>query len=53
MAYLRDRFSAHGLAPGNPDGTFVQNVPLVGITSESRVSIVREGEEEELAEVIE
>ena len=49
VAYLRDRFSAHGLAPGNPDGTFVQNVPLVGITSESRVSLVRDGEEEELA----
>ena len=50
VAYLRDRFSAHGLAPGNPDGTFVQNVPLVGITSESRVSLVQGGEEDELAE---
>ena len=48
VAYLRDRFTAHGLAPGNPDGTFVQNVPLVGITSESRVSLVRGGEDEAL-----
>ena len=48
VAYLRDRFRAHGLAPGNPDGTFVQNVPLVGITSESYVSLGRDGEEEEL-----
>ncbi|MCH7746728.1 MAG: M28 family peptidase [Acidobacteria bacterium] len=30
--YLREQFSALGLAPGNPDGTWVQNVPLVGIT---------------------
>ena len=32
IAYLREQFSALGLAPGNPDGTWVQNVPLVGIT---------------------
>ena len=32
IEYLRDQFSALGLAPGNPDGTWVQNVPLVGIT---------------------
>ncbi|TDI42660.1 MAG: M20/M25/M40 family metallo-hydrolase [Acidobacteria bacterium] len=48
VAYLRDRFGAYGLAPGNPDGTFIQNVPLVGITSESYVSLGRDGEEEEL-----
>jgi Zn-dependent M28 family amino/carboxypeptidase len=32
VAYLTDEFSALGLEPGNPDGTWVQNVPLVGIT---------------------
>ena len=32
IEYLREQFSALGLAPGNPDGTWVQNVPLVGIT---------------------
>ncbi|WP_043114366.1 M28 family metallopeptidase [Solimonas soli] len=32
VAYLTEQFQALGLAPGNPDGTFVQNVPLVGIT---------------------
>ena len=32
VAYLIDRFSALGLTPGNPDGTWVQDVPLVGIT---------------------
>ena len=32
LAYLMAQFSALGLAPGNPDGTWIQNVPLVGIT---------------------
>ena len=32
IEYLREQFSALGLAPGNPDGAWVQNVPLVGIT---------------------
>ena len=31
-AYLEQEFRALGLAPGNPDGTYVQRVPLVGIT---------------------
>ena len=33
VAYLANEFKKLGLQPGNPDGTFVQNVPLVGITS--------------------
>ena len=32
VAYLTEQFRALGLEPGNPDGTWVQNVPLVGIT---------------------
>lgn len=32
VAYLESQFKALGLSPGNPDGTFIQNVPLVGIT---------------------
>ena len=31
-AYLESQFKAMGLKPGNPDGTYIQNVPLVGIT---------------------
>lgn len=31
-AYLEQEFKALGLMPGNPDGTWVQRVPLVGIT---------------------
>ena len=52
VAYLTDAFRSYGLEPGNPDGTYVQQVPLVGITATdgSRVSLVRGRQEEELAE---
>ena len=33
VRYLTEQFKAMGLAPGNPDGTYVQDVPLAGITS--------------------
>ncbi len=32
VAYLTGQFQAAGLAPGNTDGTYIQKVPLVGIT---------------------
>ena len=32
VEYLTEQFEALGLTPGNPDGTWVQAVPLVGIT---------------------
>ena len=32
IAYLTSQFQALGLQPGNTDGTFIQKVPLVGIT---------------------
>ena len=31
VAYIEQQFKALGLKPGNPDGTYVQKVPLVGI----------------------
>ena len=34
VAYLEAQFKALGLAPGNPDGTYIQNVPLVAITAD-------------------
>jgi Zn-dependent M28 family amino/carboxypeptidase len=51
VAYLTDRLQEMGLEPGNPDGTFVQKVPLVGITAtdESHLSLVQKGAREELA----
>ncbi len=30
VAYLTEQFREFGLTPGNPDGTFVQEVPLLG-----------------------
>jgi Zn-dependent M28 family amino/carboxypeptidase len=33
VAYLQRQFRQLGLAPGNPDGTYVQAVPMVGIFS--------------------
>ena len=33
VKYLEDQFKTIGLQPGNTDGTFVQSVPLVGITA--------------------
>ena len=39
VAYLTDRFKAIGLAPGNPDGSYVQEVPLVGFRTKARGSI--------------
>ena len=32
VAYLESEFKAMGLAPGNTDGSYIQKVPLVGIT---------------------
>ena len=38
VTYLAAEFKKLGLAPGNPDGTYFQNVPLVGITSRPTLS---------------
>ncbi|MCL4845361.1 MAG: M20/M25/M40 family metallo-hydrolase [Acidobacteria bacterium] len=39
VKYLEDAFRGLGLGPGNPDGTYVQEVPLVGIKSTPSVTI--------------
>ncbi|MCX6939898.1 MAG: M28 family peptidase [Verrucomicrobia bacterium] len=36
VAYLEREFRALGLKPGNPDGTYIQKVPMVGITSRTK-----------------
>ena len=38
VAYLEGEFRRLGLKPGNPDGSYVQPVPLVGITSRPSLS---------------
>ncbi|MFL6231479.1 MAG: M28 family metallopeptidase [Pyrinomonadaceae bacterium] len=35
VAYITDQFKRIGLKPGNPDGTYVQKVPLVGFTAQN------------------
>ena len=38
--YITDQFKKIGLKPGNPDGTYTQEVPLAGIKSEPQMSFV-------------
>ncbi|MCL4866791.1 MAG: M28 family peptidase, partial [Gemmatimonadales bacterium] len=39
VEYLEREFRAMGLQPGNPDGTYIQNVPLVGITADPGMAL--------------
>ncbi|MFN2517346.1 MAG: peptidase M28, partial [Pyrinomonadaceae bacterium] len=34
VKYLTEQYQRLGLKPGNPDGTYVQKVPLVGFTAQ-------------------
>jgi Zn-dependent M28 family amino/carboxypeptidase len=49
VRYLADQFQKFGLKPGNPDGGFIHKVPLMGITSESTVSLLAGGKKVEVA----
>jgi len=40
VEYISDQFKKVGLKPGNPNGTYTQEVPLAGIKSEPRMSFV-------------
>ena len=40
VAYITEQFKALGLAPGNPDGTYIQPVSMIGYTSHPDGSIV-------------
>jgi Zn-dependent M28 family amino/carboxypeptidase len=47
VGYLVEQLRGAGLRPGNPDGTFLQAVPLVGTTVKGRPPLVfRRGERE-------
>lgn len=43
IAFVQEQFQQAGLKPGNPDGTWLQNVPLAGITSKNTAEIVVKG----------
>ena len=34
VRYITEQFQKIGLQPGNPDGTYVQKVPIAGIVTE-------------------
>src|SRR6266404_9999425 len=40
VKYITDQFKQIGLKPGNPDGSYAQEVPLAGIKSEPRMSFI-------------
>jgi Zn-dependent M28 family amino/carboxypeptidase len=46
VAYLIDEFKKVGLKPGNTDGTYVQKVPLVGITAAPAPLVIKKGSEQ-------
>src|SRR6202166_4858220 len=39
IKYLEGQYRSAGLEPGNPDGTYLQSVPLVGITPDSGMKL--------------
>jgi Zn-dependent M28 family amino/carboxypeptidase len=43
VQYLQDQFRGAGLEPGNPDGTYLQSVPLVGITPDPKMNFTLAG----------
>src|SRR3981189_1918235 len=38
VAYIKRQFARFGLASGNPDGTYVQQVPMRGVTSTPKLA---------------
>jgi Zn-dependent M28 family amino/carboxypeptidase len=46
--YLQQQFRKLGLEPGNPDGTYLQQVPTVGISSHPTMSYARNGHSTQL-----
>jgi len=44
IKYIADQFKTIGLIPGNPDGSYFQEVPLAGITSAPTASFVVGGQ---------
>src|SRR5215831_3168838 len=46
VSYLVDQFKKIGLKPGNTDGTYIQKVPLVGITPTPAPLVFAKGKEQ-------
>src|SRR5215472_10297620 len=45
--YLVDQFKKIGLKPGNTDGTYIQKVPLVGITPDPAPLVFKKGAQQQ------
>jgi Zn-dependent M28 family amino/carboxypeptidase len=45
VAYLESEFKKMALKPGNTDGTFIQKVPMVGITPEATPLVFNKGDQ--------
>jgi Zn-dependent M28 family amino/carboxypeptidase len=43
LAYLEEQFKSMNIGPGNPDGSYLQNVPLVGITPDAGMKMTLTG----------
>src|ERR1700688_2631695 len=43
IKYLEDQYRSAGLEPGNPDGTYMQSAPLVGITPDKSMKLTLTG----------
>ncbi len=43
IKYLEDQYRSSGLEPGNPDGTYLQSVPLVSITPDKGMNLTLAG----------
>jgi Zn-dependent M28 family amino/carboxypeptidase len=43
VAYIKQQFTRLGLASGNPDGTYVQQVPMRGVTSTPKLAFNARG----------
>src|ERR1043166_109377 len=43
VKYISDQFRAIGLKPGNPDGSYIQEVPLAGIVSDPHLTLTVAG----------
>src|SRR6266566_4368842 len=48
VKYISDQFRSIGLKPGNPDGSYTQEVPLAGIKSDPKMSFTVGGNATEL-----
>ncbi len=46
--YLTSEFKKIGLQPGNPNGSWFQEVPMVGVTSTPKVALTLKGQRSEL-----